>query len=262
MKNLIFCVNSGRAGTQYLCNIFKEAEDTLALHEAEPYMSYGFTNLVNNHPYAQSYEKRKVKISAIREKMKQLPSHFSYVETNHMFIKTFFDVVLDEFKQKVGAVILRRPISQTLKSFYELDYSFGKFEEIFNWMTRADAVTAAIKCIKPFKAMDEFERTIAYLIDIEARAVRFSNVYKQNRIYNVKLSELNDIQKVKEMFGFFGMKLKNDTCSAVGKKANERTQHKDKVKRPIELNYCVERCHQYIKEAERMGIKVPSTIMI
>jgi len=60
-----------------------------------------------------------------------------------MFIKTYFDVIMNDFLN-VDVIILRRDIASVLKSFIELGY-FSKSNKMWpKWMHYPDAVTSAI----------------------------------------------------------------------------------------------------------------------
>ncbi|MHA2426863.1 MAG: hypothetical protein ACXADB_02395 [Candidatus Hermodarchaeia archaeon] len=212
---------------------------------------------VNEKPYAASYDSRLVKVKKIEKMLKRLPAGKSiYSETNHMFIKTFFDVVMDRFGDDVEVIILRRNLANTLKSFIELEY-LGKNHVSYDWMVSPEAPSAAIKCIKSFNSMDHYDKCIAYLIDIEARALRFQQDYPKTKVHEVRLEELNSKQSVVSLFEKLGITPTDQLDTVVGNTINRRKSRKSHFNTKTTLEHCTLRCRRYIKTAREMGIDVP-----
>jgi len=67
-------------------------------------------------------------------------------------------------------------------------------------MSSPNAATAVLPAIGPDTTLDQFDLSIAYLLDIEARAVRFKIEYPHVRTHEVRLEELNEIKGVEEFF--------------------------------------------------------------
>lgn len=259
MSKYIFSINSGRAGSKYLQSLFSKAKNTVSFHEAPPVMANdNLMRLVCNNQYADSYDVRKKKVEAIK---KAIVGYENYAEANHMFIKTFFDVVIDEFKDDVRVVILRRKIPLVVKSFVELEY-FGKNAESYKWMTRSDAATRAIDPISSFDSMDIFDRTISYLIDIEARAERFKKQHPGVLTVDVKVDELNNIDKVREMFSTLGLDPCDDLDDVVDVPVNQRHQRKKTFRREVSFKEACNRVDSYISKAKAKGINIPPTLYL
>lgn len=260
MVQTIFCINSGRCGSQYLFNILGSAKNVIAFHEAQPTMSGNeMMNLVNYHDYKFSYNKRKnIKIPIIKQTINK--SGKIYAETNHMFIKTFWDVSVDEFGQDIFVIILRRPLSKVLRSFMRLEY-FGKNTEALKWMTSPNAKTAAIKAIANDKNLKSIDKCIAYLIDIEARAQRFVKDYPNVKIYSTKVEDLNNVSEVISLFEAIGLEKTVKTNEAIGKIVNQRKRKNDVVTKKS-LMECKQKINSYILRAAKMGIKMPEGLLI
>lgn len=259
MSKYIFSINSGRAGSKYLQSLFSKTKKTVSFHEAPPVMANDhLMQLVCNKQYVDSYDVRKKKVEAIK---KAMVGYENYAEANHMFIKTFFDVVVDEFKDDIRVVILRRKIPLVVKSFVELEY-FGKNAESYKWMTRSDAVTRAVDPISSFDSMDIFDRTISYLIDIEARAERFKQQYPDVLTVDVKIDELNDIDKVREMFSILGLEPSDDLSNVVDVPVNQRHQRKKTFRRKVSFDEACDRIDSYISRAKAAGIQIPKNLYL
>ncbi len=66
-------------------------------------MNGDLLRLAEREPYAATYAARRFKADAVRALLARTPGRRAYAETNHMFIKTFFDVAMREFAAVEGA---------------------------------------------------------------------------------------------------------------------------------------------------------------
>src|SRR4051812_30999500 len=154
-RHLIFSINSGRSGSKYLAELLATSPNVKSFHEAEPKMSGEFVEMINAKPLEDSRDKRRVKVKAIEEILRSTPPETVYAETNHTFITTFYDVVLEEF-QNVDVIILRRDLARVLKSFIELGYFSPSNPLSREWMSSPNAATAALPAIGPDASLDQF----------------------------------------------------------------------------------------------------------
>ncbi len=231
----------------------------VSFHEANPTMTGEYLQAVAQASYSESFKKRKIKCKAIKRTLKKNPDGKIYCDTSHMFIKTFFDVVLNDFQQ-TEVIILRREMAAVLKSFIELGY-FSPTNKVWSdWMIVPNAKTAAIACAGSYPDMDQYDRCIAYLVDIEARAQRFKRDYPNVPTYEVRLKDLNSYDFVLNFFNKLGIKATKETKSIIGFSINERNQKKKDINNFAELEYCQERIIRYRQKAESMGIRMPDSI--
>ena len=129
----LFCINAGRSGSNYLADLLSTAQDVAAFHEAEPTMHGEPLRRVSAAPLTSSYTERQVKLAGIARLLEERPWAQTYAETNHMFIKTYFDVVVDTL-HGVEVIHLRRDPARVLKSFVELGY-FSPLNHVWpDWM--------------------------------------------------------------------------------------------------------------------------------
>jgi hypothetical protein len=253
-RRLIFSINSGRAGSKYL---LATAPRVKSFHEAEPKMSGEFIRMINSAPLSESREQRRVKSHAIAAILRESAAEEIYAETNHTFITTFFDVVLEDFR-KIDIVILRRDLALVLKSFIELGYFSPRNPLSFEWMSSPNAATAALPTIAPDAKLDQFDLCIAYLLDIEARTDRFRTEYPDVRMHEVRLEQLNQTASVEEMFSRLGIIFSAATSELCGQKINERQVRKEQIQNPTTLDECRRRLTKYIEKAKARGIKIPA----
>ena len=120
-RTIIFSANPGRSGSAFLANVLGGSPEIDAGHERVPAMTGPWLRRIARHGLAESYTARLVKAEAIAIERSHLASKQIYCDTSHMFVKTFADVVLDEFRDDTIVVIaLRRDPALTARSFFEL----------------------------------------------------------------------------------------------------------------------------------------------
>ncbi|GFE71052.1 hypothetical protein [Chroococcus sp. FPU101] len=255
---LIFCINSGRAGSNYLAELLGTTEEIISYHEPDPAMNGSYLSLINQYDYNYSFKKRRIKSQSIKNILLKLPKDKIYCETNHMFIKTFFDVVIHDFKN-IEVIILRRRLASVLKSFIELGYFSSKNPNWSGWMSSPNAVTSAISCIASDQNLDQYDLCIAYLIDIEARAIRFQKTYSWLKIHEVRLESLIEFSNIQELCKQLKVTPTEKTENMYKVKINQRSSAKLKYgTQQVGIDYCQQRIKQYIDKATQKGIVIPS----
>ena len=256
----MFCINPGRSGSNYLSELLGTARDVVSFHEAEPTMTHEYIKMINTQSYAETASLRRRKVEAIKKILETLPPGAIYCETNHMFIKTFYDVVFEDLKS-IEVIILRRDLASVLKSFIELNYFSPNNPVWSNWMSSPNAATAAVQAIAEDSEMDQYDLCIAYLIDIEGRAQRFQRELPWVKVHEVWLENLNNFDTVKNFFDKLRITPTTETQHLVGRIVNERSQTKKFFNNPIDLKYCHQRIAEYIAKAKSYQIRLPEYIL-
>jgi hypothetical protein len=260
-RRLFFSINSGRSGSQYLAELLGTAVEVTSFHEAAPVMNGPYLHMVNKLPYAKTAKKRRIKCNAIKKILDGLPAGQIYCETNHMFIKTFYDVVLKEFKN-IEVIILRRELSHVLKSFIELGYFSSKNTAWQDWMSSPNARTAGLSCTGHDESLDQYDLCIAYLFDIEARALRFQKEYPFVKTHAARLESLSNYSNVEGLFQSLKITPTDKTQEMIGRSINTRSRAKDRYNNPCSIEYCKERIGKYVEHAKSMGIILPTTLAL
>ena len=259
MRKAIFCINSGRVGSEYLAKLMDSGSNCIGLHEPEPQMINLFTRMVDIFPYDRTRKLRRKKAISVNKSVAGMNEQVDiYVETSNMFIKTFCDVIMDEI-DNVEVIFLRRKLVQVVKSFVDLGYFLPEKKKAKRWLTYPNGKTAAIESIGPKKDLDQYDLVIAYLIDIEARGLRFINDYPQSRVYNVNVEQLNDHVYVERLFREIGIGITAETYQLLGQRCNIRDVKKVQ-KSPLE--YCQHRIDLYLEKAKNLGIDIPETLYL
>lgn len=255
--HLVFSINSGRAGSQYLARLLSTGVRVTAFHEPEPTMSGKPLEMTNALPMQATRDVRRAKNDAIRAVLNRMQAGETYVETNHMFIKTFYDVVLEEFAAQTAVVVLRRELALVLKSFIEMGY-FSPLNSVWEkWMSSPESVNAALPLPMSYSEMDQYDRSIAYLLDIEARVTRFQQEYPNVPLYEARVETLSAVRPAASLFRELGISPSPRTLIYMRRRYNTRQSVKRHISNPTQLGYCRERLGRYIELLSDRGIPVP-----
>jgi hypothetical protein len=255
---LVFSINSGRSGSNFLANLLATCENTVSFHEPPPAMTHDIVQLVNELPYSRTYHQRKFKVKFLRKAIASLPPNAVYCETSHMFIKTFHDVVVPAFPGMIDVILLRRHLPSVLKSFLELEYFSPRNPISYQWMTSPNAATAAAVPLAQDSELDQVDIIIAYLVDIEARAERFQRQFPFVRIHETRVELLNEASVAKKLLDNLDLKPRYELSSLIAD-LNTNTRSPTKAKRgvKVDLGYCCSRVQDYIERADQKGIRIP-----
>lgn len=183
-RHLIFCISPGRAGSKYLRNALGVAEAVVARHEPEPKMNGHFLkSVILEGKREESFEERAhVKLSAIRDALEGTESDVTYVETSHMFIKTFADVVIDKLPAttKISILNLRRPARDIVWSQLRLGwFSEGHSGKNVWYYNTNDVHPSENKIDYLANSSDPIETLIAYNADIIQRGLEVEREVKK-----------------------------------------------------------------------------------
>lgn len=232
---MIFTSTTGRSGTRYLANIInKNALNVTAEHDPYP-QGYGapirwydngeveklrflalkkFKRLkreiryrfILNMPVAREMTGRKrTHLKIFVPFQKKLGNYFPsveikeiYLESTHAFIKSFGEAMYN-LVSDISLIHLTRNPLEVAKSFLNRDSIPGPYNKYLldpNFKRNE---------IKLKMRMTDFQKCLWYWFETEVRHVTFLEKHNINKIYEIDIEELNDKQKVAEMFKTFGI---------------------------------------------------------
>lgn len=255
-RRLIFTISPGRSGSEYLATLLNTAANIHALHEPLPRMNGRFLEMAMNKPPAASFVKRRIKLLGINRTLSRLNSETIYAETSHMFIKSFHDVIL-EYYENVEVIVLRRPLHKVLKSFIELGFFTDINPISARWMHNPGSTNSRAEILKPLEEMDQFEKCIAYLLDIESMAQAFVTNHPDIKTHNTTLDTLTKIEGAKRLFHDLGALWTQESDKLYSRKVNRRVAYKHAIAALVPEKYCLERLNQYIQQAQDAGKSIP-----
>lgn len=256
-RRFIFVVSSGRAGSGFLAQLLATAPNAVAEHEPRPRMIASYLRMVETRPLRDSLERRQVKLLGIINRTAHLPHEVTYAETSHMFIKTFHDVVMPFFPN-VDVIVLRRSLVRVLRSFIELGYFSDKNGHWRHWLHDPFGMNCVAEPVGRCPEMDQYDRCIAYLLDIEARAQGFRNLYPNARIHEVVLDTLVSPHGAKGLFDRLGLEWSAESERVCRTVANARKTAKKYLGLSASLEECQERLERYLQRARAAGCRIPA----
>ena len=165
-----------------------------------------------------------------------------------MFIKTFHDVVINEFDQSdLSVVLLRRRLDKVLKSFLELGYFTQDNNDWVHWMHLPHGVNLVAQPPGSIENFDDVDRAIGYLFDIEARMQRFPVEYPGINVVEAAIEEISTNEGAERLLGQLGLKSTLHTQIVAGHRTNSRTTLK---LREVDIDECRSRIVAYHGRAE------------
>lgn len=278
MQRLIMSINPGRSGSNYLAVLLDTAKNISAFHEPSPTMAGRYVklfpaknpSLISRLLYPLIYLRKMKKVTAIKKTLKIIPSGNFYAEMTHMFILSFYDVVMKHFPD-VQVIHLRRNMAKVMKSYIDTNNFAPGFHDVEKkvnglggeinqtkfWCVSPNSQSAAIEALARDTEIDQYDLCVAYLIEIEARAQRFRKQYRHVRVIEVAIESLNEMENIASFFEELGAEISPETELVVGKIKNKKSQMKSKLGISVSENYCRERINQYIEKCKSKGITLP-----
>lgn len=105
--SFIFTATTGRSGTGLIRNVFSQSPDCVAVHEPWPQMHGRL--LIRKERDGDPREARRTYWTRKSVNVRRAASgHAVYVETNHLFIKSFFEYAIDDFGGRLKVLHLKR----------------------------------------------------------------------------------------------------------------------------------------------------------
>jgi len=260
-RRLIFTISPGRAGSEYLATLLNTAANIHALHEPRPRMNGRLLEMAMDRPPGESYGQRRIKLLGINRSLSRLDSDTIYAETSHMFIKSFHDVVLDYY-ENVEVIILRRPLHQILKSFIELGFFSNINPVSARWMHQPGSTNSAAELLKPLDKMDQYEKCIAYLLDIEALARAFTLNHTGIKIHEITLDSITGSEGARQLFQQLGARWTEESDRLYSSVINRRMAYRSAIGAFAPEEYCKQRLNQYIQQAQDAGKTIPDIKML
>ena len=209
-----------------------------------------------NKPPGESYGQRRIKLLGINRTLSRLDSDTIYAETSHMFIKSFHDVVLDYY-ENVEVIILRRQLHKVLKSFIELGFFSDINPVSARWMHKPGSANSAAELLKPLDEMDQYEKCIAYLLDIEALARAFTLNHPDIKTHDITLDSITGSEGARHLFRELGARWTEESDRLYSSVVNRKDTYRSAIANFAPEEYCRERLNSYIQQAQDAGKSIP-----
>ncbi len=254
----IFCVSPGRAGSNYLSEVFKHFKNVQSEHEPHPIgNAYEMKQYLkgNKKPMEELSRRKAEKIKAITDSGKV------YIESNHCFIKGFgWELPKHIPQEEIGVVIMTRDRQKVLNSHFRIGYtplskggrnwmitpfvdkslvpfpmSFPRLKFIFYtlvfgilWIMRRLKLLPLMDYWRPdFLKRYEWGLLNWYIEETYARGELYQKTFPNIKYYSTDVMDLNSTDRFLEMAKYFNQDLEPedsfyDAVSVRKNTANQR----------------------------------------
>jgi hypothetical protein len=216
----LFCINTGRSGSDYLTELLAQAENAVSLHEGMPIMNGVPMRRFNEGDEAALRALMPLKLAEIRKKSGG--GRKVYCETNHSFIKGWGHLIPEAIPQEeIGVIVLRRSADQVVHSHLRVRNVPGTTAWSRTWVLTPGA--ARDHCPPP-GLDDRYALCRWYVDEVERRAQAYRIRFPRITYLECDLDQLNDPRFVAEMFDRFGLLASPQLGEAVGRPLNARAE--------------------------------------
>lgn len=231
-----FVATTGRSGTLSLARLFSRVPGYLALHEPAPDMTRHVVIETNNgNTRLMEDIFLKTKLPHIRRDCEKSGAKY-YLESTHMFIKTFWRIAIDYFYPYIRIIQLERDPLKVAASFYQLGEIPGT-QEGNDWLLDYKAPLNHIQIASILDTQPEFGhpffRCLWYIYEIRERINKLKRMYPTIPIYRMNTEDLNSIEGVEKVLEFLGIPMDiNYLSKFVGKHYNRAINQKKECSMP------------------------------
>jgi len=208
--SIAFVLSSAHSGNEHLFSLLSNnnAKSMDVYYQAPPNM--GGTELLAvktlglNNTY---YTRKNDKIKAIEQQM----TNRVYVDTSHLFIESWYDVVLDHFliqKQcNVTMIILQRYLPAVIQELI----NEGFVDNERNWYHSYQSKIATIPEL-PYEGerVRTIDNIIWYLLDIQNKIENIKKKYPQATYLGMRVEVLDSIDSIKWLLNQLNVNVPND----------------------------------------------------
>lgn len=247
----IFSINTGRSGSGYLYKLLSCSPEIEAYHEGLPKMNGKWMRQYLRYGQAES--------SLVEKKLQAMRSSDKiYAESSHLFIKGFGWEVLENIpNDEVLIICLNREKRLILKSFIDLKTDF--FADAINWyispLSRFQGVSSLysirdivlilfFRPIRVFLSFIHIRYSYKFVQGINRRWISkhlrgteilmeaLKKKFPKCNYFDIELSELNNIDRVEEMFHMIGVSYNKESLNRlIGTKYNRKEKAKDEKRK-------------------------------
>jgi len=250
VRSFAFVATTGRSGTTTLTRLFEDLPSCVALHEPYPAMKSDYATDSHDDEKLQCERFEKLKRFHILRAASKLDF---YLETNHLFLKNFYQPAIDYFGSRLRVIHLRRDPISVASSFYAIGSVPGKTTLGSLYLIdphRTDNVLPIGEVLdKDPKFSDDLYRCLWYWYEMEARVVRLSEQYPELSLMHLATDDLNQPDRVRDLLGFLNLShLADAVLPKVGLRANEKRDEKQRTVDPEQASAMNEQLVQLLRE--------------
>lgn len=232
LESVIFVATTGRSGSETLHKVFSSIGQCASTHEPYPIMNNDLMILRNEGDDTLAQNTYNA-IKSVNIRRAALGKKY-YIETNHMFIKSFIDYAAKDFPDKLKVIHLyRNPVDVALSILSLNNYPncYPGTETGNNWYLDYHAAENLIKITDILDNNADFSHTfykcLWYWFEIEARVKFWKEKLPHIPFYDFNIANLKKEDKFISLLNqlnleFDVQKIKN----TLNTKSNRKTLHK------------------------------------
>jgi hypothetical protein len=194
-KRLIFCLTSGRSGTQFLTDLLTLLKNASVNHEAKPAFHDVMREVQTDAQVATAF--------LLESKLPQIASQPepTYVEISHVFCKGFVEPLLD-LGIVPDVIVLSRPHRQVAKSMHQLGTIPGRSSVADEFYLRPD--DPDVLRLPGWEKLDDYQLCYWYCLEIERRQHLYAEMLEKRgaSVVSFQLSELTTLKGFIRLFRF------------------------------------------------------------
>lgn len=252
-KAYIYVLTTGRSGSGTLSNILKNSPQVNSYHEPYPILNNNFSLNKGLQKIWVFFQFLFIKYPKIL--WSRLNGKTIYLETNHLFLKSFSSLAIKAFNTKIKVIHLIRPAHLVAKSMYDIGKIPG---DLYGnkWYLNPGDQSNCINFKKVFYLISDQEveeykdlyKCIWYWYEMEERIKRFKKKYSGN----VLMLDTNQLNDVKQLTKKINNAFKLDITASVDNVNIDKNKKKDEKKNNINL--------EIVKQKEKLFLNAYNRI--
>ena len=253
----VFCISGGRTGTKYLQRVFDSCEKTRAFHEPQPlFLRNGIQALDGDKIYYNVRKRRKIE----QLKRFETTSKENYVETNHLFISNYADVIMNEWAPTHNVKVLL-----LFRNLPHLVYSRVRNTPRFNCVKRFWIYCPSDRKLKSFEKKITLNRSLS---DIEKYTEFYLDIYRlaeylqeQYHLEVIPIYFKDYITgNISKLLQDLGLRPSFETAAISSQTFDTHMNIKKKIKSMLDFAAVERQVLAYIEEAKANGVSLPNCI--
>lgn len=191
----VFVASTGRVGTLFVSEVFRNLTDLPSFHEIQPYCIGKVCEEVNSHVRLSKLTKQ-----FLHEKVAQVKNYSqngNYMESSPMFIKSYAELMLDSFDDIYCIYLFRNPLEVLLSWANKCE------QKELDWFLQSHWPK---NILKTENKLSFFENVLWQCLEVRERYYNLKKYFKKT--YELDFRDLNNLLIWKKIFKHFGIKAK------------------------------------------------------
>lgn len=216
LERVIFTATTGRSGTMTLSKLFSMVPGCAALHEPHPVMN-GPVLAAASYDDEALVDRAYARVKSVNI-LRAAVGHRYYMESNHLFVKTFIRQAVEEFGDRLAVVHLVRSPVEVAMSLYCLQQLAGSGVANLWWLDyRAPTNVLQIADLLDSDAelSHPFYRALWYWYEVEMRFAAWRARLPSLKVARFETDWFDNKARVFELFDTLGLEYERSTFESM-----------------------------------------------